>query len=124
MMGLPHGARIWLACGVTDMRRGFDGLAALVQTHLLSDPFSGHFFIFRGRRGNRVKILWWSGDGMNLFAKRLSEGRFVWPQTAVGTVALTNAELSMLLEGIDWRRARRTNLAPIDPHRVNPKRAA
>ncbi|MDR5727614.1 MAG: IS66 family insertion sequence element accessory protein TnpB [Terriglobia bacterium] len=124
MMGLGHGARIWLACGATDMRRGFDGLAAMVQTQLAADPYSGHFFIFRGRRGNRVKILWWSGDGMNLFAKRLSDGRFVWPQTATGTVALTGAELSMLLEGIDWRRPKRTTLAPIDPDRVVPRRAA
>jgi transposase len=124
MMGLPHGARIWLACGVTDMRRGFDGLAALVQTQLLADPYTGHLFVFRGRRGNRLKILWWSGDGMNLFAKRLTDGRFVWPQSATGTVALTSAELSMLLEGIDWRRARRTTLAPIDPDRIVPRRAA
>lgn len=124
MMGLPHGARIWLACGATDMRRGFDGLAALVQTQLLADPFAGHLFVFRGRRGNRLKILWWSGDGMNLFAKRLTDGRFVWPQSATGTVALTSAELSMLLEGIDWRRAKRTTLAPIDPDRVVPRRAA
>ena len=124
MMGLPHGARIWLACGVRDMRCGFDGLAALVQTQLSADPYGGHLFVFRGRRGDRLKILWWSGDGMNLFAKRLTDGRFVWPQTAVGTVALTNAELSMLLEGIDWRRTRRTALAPIDPDRVVPRRAA
>ena len=68
-MGMAHGARIWLACGATDMRRGFDGLAALVQTQLLADPYTGHLFVFRGRRGNRLKILWWSGDGMNLFTK-------------------------------------------------------
>ena len=116
MIGMPHGARIWLACGVTDLRRGFDGLAALVQTQLAADPYAGHLFVFRGRRGNRLKILWWSGDGLNLFAKRLDGGRFVWPQTGSGTVALTGAELSMLLEGIDWRRTRRTTLASIDPH--------
>jgi transposase len=65
MMGMPHGARIWLACGATDMRRGFDGLAALVQTQLAADPYAGHLFVFRGRRGNRLKILWYSGDGLN-----------------------------------------------------------
>jgi len=124
MMGMPPGARIWLACGVTDLRRGFDGLAALVQTHLAADPYSGHLFVFRGRRGNRLKILWYSGDGLNLHCKRLDGGRFVWPQTAMGTVALTSAELSMLLEGIDWRRTRRTTLAPIDPDRVVPTRSA
>jgi transposase len=104
MIGMPHGARIWLACGATDMRRGFDGLAALVQTQLAADPYAGHLFVFRGRRGNRLKILWYSGDGMNLLSKRLDGGKFVWPQTAMGTVGLTNAELSMLLEGIDWVR--------------------
>lgn len=124
MMGLPHGARVWLACGVTDMRRGFDGLAALVQTQLLANPYGGHLFVFRGRQGNRLKILWYSGDGLNLFCKRLEGGKFIWPQTATGTVALTSAELSMLLEGIDWRRTRRTTLAPMDPDRRVPTRAA
>ena len=110
MIGMPHGARIWLACGATDMRRGFDGLAAMVQTQLAADPYAGHLFVFRGRRGNRLKILWYSGDGMCLLSKRLDGGRFVWPQTTTGTIALSSAELSMLLEGIDWRRARRTTL--------------
>jgi transposase len=111
MTGWPGGARIWLAAGVTDMRKGFDGLAALVQTRLAEDPFCGHVFVFRGRRGDRVKLLWWSGDGLCLFAKRLERGRFVWPQAADGVVSLTHAQLSMLLEGIDWRRPLRT--APV-----------
>lgn len=64
----PTGTRVWLAAGVTDMRRGMDGLAALVQSTLGRDPFSGHIFLFRGRRGDLIKILWWSGDGMNLYA--------------------------------------------------------
>jgi transposase len=102
MIGLPAGTRIWLAAGVTDMRKGFDGLAALVQTQLHEDAFAGHVFVFRGRRGDRVKLLWWSGDGLCLFAKRLERGRFVWPQATSGTVSLTAAQLSMLLEGIDW----------------------
>jgi len=62
------------------MRRGMDGLASLVQTVLEQDPFAGHLFVFRGRRGDLIKVLWWSGDGMNLYAKRLEHGRFVWPQ--------------------------------------------
>lgn len=111
MIGWPGGSRIWLAAGVTDMRKGFDGLAALVQTQLQEDPFGGHVFVFRGRRGDRVKLLWWSGDGCCLFAKRLERGRFVWPQTTNGTVSLSHAQLSMLLEGIDWRRPLRT--APV-----------
>ena len=104
----PSGTRIWIAAGVTDMRRGFDGLAALIQTQLSADPFSGHLFVFRGRRGDRIKILWWDGDGLCLFAKRLEDGRFVWPQATSGQCELTSAQLSMLLEGIDWRRVRRT----------------
>jgi len=108
MIGLPAGTRIWLAAGVTDMRKGFDGLAALVQTQLHEDAFAGHVFVFRGRRGDRVKLLWWSGDGLCLFAKRLERGRFVWPQATSGTVSLSGAQLSMLLEGIDWRRPVRT----------------
>jgi transposase len=71
MIGLPSGTRIWLAAGVTDMRRGMDGLAALVQSALEDNPFSGHVFIFRGKRGDLVKLLWWSGDGMNLYANQL-----------------------------------------------------
>jgi transposase len=108
MIGLPTGTRVWLAAGVTDMRKGMDGLAALVQTALAERPFSGDVFVFRGKRGDLVKLLWWSGDGMNLYAKRLERGRFVWPQAASGTVHLTSAQVSMLLEGIDWRRPMRT----------------
>jgi transposase len=114
MIGLPAGTRIWLVAGVTDMRRGMDGLAAIVQEALAKNPFSGHVFIFRGRRGHLVKLLWWSGDGLCLFAKRLEDGRFVWPQVTEGAVHLSAAQLSMLLEGIDWRR----------PVRTAPNRAA
>ena len=108
MIALPAGTRVWIAAGVTDMRKGIDGLAALVQTALQKDPFVGHVFAFRGRRGDQVKLLWWSGDGMNLYVKRLERGRFVWPQADSGAVYLSPAQLSMLLEGIDWRRPART----------------
>jgi len=109
MIGLPAGTRIWMAAGVTDMRCGFNGLAAKVQTALAEDPFSGHVFVFRGRRGDILKILWWTGDGLCLLAKRLERGRFIWPQATKGTVSLSQAQLSMLLEGIDWRRPVRTH---------------
>jgi transposase len=99
---------VWLAAGVTDMRRGMDSLAAQVQTTLEHNPFCGHVFVFRGRRGDLVKLLWWSGDGLNLYAKRLERGRFVWPQASSGSVGLSAAQLSMLLEGIDWRQPQRT----------------
>jgi transposase len=104
MIGLPAGTRIWLAAGITDMRKGFDSLAVQAQTVLRKDPFSGHVFCFRGRRGDLVKLLWWDGDGLCLFAKRLERGRFIWPRTEQGVAVLTPAQLSMLLEGIDWRR--------------------
>jgi transposase len=109
MIGLPSGTRVWLAAGATDMRKGFDGLSAVVQTVLRHDPFSGHVFAFRGRRGDLLKLLWWDGDGLCLYAKRLERGRFVWPRTEAGLAVLTPAQLSMLLEGIDWRRPIRTS---------------
>ena len=90
-----HATRIRRTCGPSA-----DSTAA--------DPFSGHVFVFRGRRGDRLKVLWFDGDGMCLFCKRLEIGRFVWPQADSGRVALTAAQLSMLLEGIDWRRPVRT----------------
>lgn len=108
MIAPPSGTRIWIAAGHTDMRRGFDGLASLVQQQLAADPFSGQVFVFRGRRGDRIKVLWFDGDGLCLFAKRLERGRFVWPQATAGSIALSPAQLSMLLEGIDWRRPIRT----------------
>ena len=103
MIALPPGARVWLAAGVTDMRRGFDGLARQVQEVLQLDPFIGHLFVFRGRRSDLLKCLFWDTQGLVLYAKRLERGRFVWPQARDGAVSLTPAQLSMLLEGIDWR---------------------
>lgn len=108
MIALPPGARVWLAAGTTDMRRGFDGLARQVQEVLQLDPFSGHLFVFRGRRGALLKCLFWDTQGLVLYAKRLERGRFVWPQARDGSVSLTPAQLSMLLEGIDWRMPVRT----------------
>ena len=75
---------------------------------LQSDPYNGHLFVFRGKRGDYLKMLYWDGTGLCLFAKRLERGRFIWPQATGGVVSLTPAQLSMLLEGIDWRRPART----------------
>ncbi len=111
MMLLPTGAsvRIHIAAGVTDMRKGMDGLAMLVQTMLRADPFSGHLFAFRGRKANMIKILFWDGNGLCLFTKRLDQGSFIWPQANDhgGQVMLSSAQLSMLIEGIDWRAPER-----------------
>jgi transposase len=91
---IPSRARVWLATGHTDMRKGFDGLALLVQETLKRDPHNGHLFAFRGRRG--------------MFSKRLERGRFIWPSSANGTIAVTPAQLGYLLEGIDWRLPQHT----------------
>ena len=105
---IPIGTRIWIVAGITDLRRGFIGLSAMVQTALKENPFSGQVFVFRGRRGDLIKLLWYDGDGLCLFGKRLERGRFIWPKVETGTISLTRAQLSMLLEGIDWRHPERT----------------
>ncbi len=99
MIPVPAHTRIWLAAGVTDMRKGFAALAAQAEAVLKQDPFAGHLFVFRGRRGDLVKVIWWDGQGACMFMKRLERGRFVWPSAKEGKVALTPAQLSMLLEG-------------------------
>ncbi len=103
MIPVPSNTRVWLAAGVTDMRRGFNTLAAQAEKTLEQDPFSGHLFVFRGRRGDLLKIIWWDSQGACLFSKRLERGRFVWPAAKEGKINLTSAQLAMLLEGIDWR---------------------
>lgn len=113
MIAIPSGVRVWLASGHTDMRKGFDGLALQVQELLKRNPHSGHLFVFRGRRGSLIKILWHDGQGMCLFAKRLERGRFIWPSTSRHggtdmTITITTAQLGYLLEGIDWRLPQHT----------------
>jgi len=103
MIPIASGVRIWIATGHTDMRRGMHGLARQVQEGLGRDPFAGDVFVFRGRSGSLIKALWHDGIGLSLYAKRLDRGRFVWPQTVDGVVALTAGQMSYLLEAIDWR---------------------
>jgi transposase len=105
MLSPSADTKIYLALDPVDMRRGFDGLAAQVSEVLRLDPFSGSLFLFRGKRGELMKALLWDGQGLCLFAKRLEKGRFVWPTTREGVVRLSRAQLSMLIEGMDWRRA-------------------
>ncbi len=97
-----------LAAGVTDMRRGFNTLAAQAEQVLSENPYSGHMFVFRGRRGDLLKIIWWDSQGACLFTKRLERGRFVWPAAKEGKISLSPSQLSMLLEGIDWRTPQKT----------------
>ena len=108
MIPVPASTKVWLAGGITDMRKGFAGLAASAEAILNADPYCGHLFVFRGRRGDLIKIIRWDGQGACLFSKRLEKGRFVWPSIADGKVHVTSAQLSMLLEGIDWRAPLRT----------------
>jgi len=125
MIPVPAVTRVWLASGHTDMRKGFDGLAILVQETLKRDPHDGQLFVFRGKRGDLIKLLWHDGQGMCLFAKRLERGRFVWPPSVPGpstlprppeehAVSISAAQLAYLLSGIDWRN-------PV--HTFRPERA-
>ena len=98
MISIPTGARVWLVTGHMDMRKGFDGLALIVQETLKRDPHSGHLFVFRGRRGSLVKCLWSDGQGLCLFSKRLERGRFRWPREDEDkTMILSNEELMCLI---------------------------
>ena len=108
MITPPARSGIFLVSGTTDMRKGMPGLAALVRSALDKEPLNGDVFVFRGRRGDLIKVLWFSGDGTNLYIKRLERGRFIWPSVDEGTVKLTAAQFSMLCEAIDWRAPERT----------------
>lgn len=104
MIGPGTGVRVYLACGVTDMRKGIQGLAAAAKQVIDQDPCSGAVFGFRGRRGDRIKLLYWDTQGFCLYYKVLERGRFPWASPAEGVVNLTSGQLAMLWEGIDWRR--------------------
>lgn len=108
MIPVPSNVRVWLATGRTDMRRGMHGLALQVQETLRRDPHAGDLFVFRGARGDLVKIIWHDGAGMSLYTKRLDRGRFIWPSPADGVVAISSAQLAYMLDGIDWRNPRQT----------------
>ena len=114
MIPMPADVRVWLAVGRTDMRRGMNGLALQVQEALQRDPHAGDLFVFRGARGDLIKVLWHDGLGLSLYAKRLERGRFVWPpDVAVSSatarapeeraLTISAAQLAYLLSGIDWR---------------------
>ncbi|HEY6670181.1 MAG TPA: IS66 family insertion sequence element accessory protein TnpB [Methyloceanibacter sp.] len=103
MIPMPSGVRVWIAVGHTDMRRGMNSLALLVQEALKGDPHGGDLYVFRGKSGKLIKVLWHDGLGMSLYAKRLERGRFIWPSTSGEAVTITVAQLGYLLEGIDWR---------------------
>jgi transposase len=104
MLSLPELVRIYVSTQPTDMRKGFDSLAAVVRDWLGHDPLSGHLFVFRSRRGDRVKLLWWDQDGLALVYKRLERGTFRFPAAGdpdVRSIEVSTQELSLVLWGID-----------------------
>ena len=105
MLSLPPSVRIFLARGVTDMRKQIDGLAALVEHQMNEDPFSGHLFVFCNRARNRVKIIYWESSGYWLLHKRLESGRFTWPDGDAQVLRLSATELHSLLGGLDFGAA-------------------
>ena len=109
MIAFPAGVRVWIAGGVTDMRRGMNTLALTVQKGLGRDQQAGEIFCFSGRKGDMVKLLWHDWVGMSLYTKRLEAGKFIWPTSGNGeAVQISAAQLGYLLEGIDWRTPRWT----------------
>jgi|ERR1700722_10988140 transposase len=105
MIALSSGLRVYLACGVTDMRRGMAGLAMLVQQGLSADPFDGAVFAFRGRRAGLIKLIWHDGVGLCMLTKRLEHGgQFAWPSArSAGKITLSPSQLAALLDGCEWR---------------------
>ena len=104
MLSIAPPPTIYLHSGATDMRKSFDGLSGIIRGTFGGDPADGSLFLFVNKRRDRIKALWWDGQGLVLLAKRLEKGRFLWPTIArEGSVTLTTAQLAMLLEGLDWR---------------------
>ena len=108
MIPIPSGVRVWIATGHTDMRRGMNSLAVLVQEAFKRDPHGGDLYVFRGKSGKLIKILWHDGIGMSLYAKRLERGRFIWPSATAGAVSISTSQLAYMLDGIDWRNPQHT----------------
>lgn len=104
MLTLPGQTKIYIACGHTDMRKGIHGLLSLIEEWVSKPVASGALYVFRGKRSDRIKIVWYDGQGFCLFCKVLERGRFIWPSSdATGVIGLTGAQLSMLIEAVDWR---------------------
>ena len=108
MIPLPSGAKVWLATGHTDMRKGIGGLSLLVQEVLGRDPFCGHLFVFRGRRSDLIKIVWHDGQVNRPRSSRFMNRQPPWPSASDGAVPITPAQLAYLTEGIDWRNPQQT----------------
>jgi transposase len=108
MIPIASAMRVWIATGHTDMRRGMNSLALLVQEAFKRDPHGGDLYVFRGKSGKLIKVLWHDGIGMSLYAKRLERGRFIWPSATAGVVSISTSQLAYMLDGIDWRNPQHT----------------
>ena len=104
MISIPAGVRVLVATKPVDFRRGADSLAALAKEALRQDPYSGTVLVFRAKRGDRVKIVTWDGTGLVMLWKALDDGSFKWPPISEGVMRLSAAQLSALVEGLDWTR--------------------
>lgn len=117
MIGPTGAVRVMVATKPVDFRKGSEGLAALVREEMKSDPFCGAVYVFRAKRADRVKLIFWDGTGMCLFAKKFEDGKFQWPRMEDGVIHLSAAQLSALLEGLDWKRVHesREMSVPVQP---------
>ena len=117
MIGPSGATRVMVATKPVDFRKGAEGLAALVREAMGADPFSGAIYVFRAKRADRVKLIFWDDTGMVLVSKRLEDGEFRWPKVQDGVMRLSAAQFQALLEGLDWRRVH-------EPHRASVPVAA
>ena len=124
MIPIPSGVKVWIATGITDMRRGMNGLSLQVQEAFGRDPHAGDLYVFRGRRGDLIKMLWHDGLGLSLYAKRLERGRFVWPSANGSSVAISAAQLTYMLDGIDVSAQQTTGHFWLDGCRPRRRRFA
>lgn len=116
MIGPTGAVRVMVATRPVDFRKGIDGLTSLVREAMSADPFDGAIYVFRAKRTDRIKLVFWDGTGVCLFAKRLEDGEFHWPKIADGVMRLSAAQFSALLEGLDWRRVKaKETAAPMLP---------
>jgi transposase len=113
VIGPTSTVRVLVATKPVDFRKGAEGLAALVRETMAADPFSGAVYVFRAKRADRIKLIFWDGTGVCLMAKRLEDGEFRWPKVQDGVLRLTAAQLSVLLEGLDWRRVHEARQTPV-----------
>ena len=118
MIAPPSGVRVLVATKSIDFRKGENGLAALIKDEMRADPFSGVIYVFRAKRADRIKLLYWDGTGVVLVAKTLEQGAFRWPRVQDGVMRLTASQLGALLDGLDWARvySRRRTRVPAEAH--------